>query len=82
MWQTTLGIDGMACGMCETHVNDAIRRRFTVKSVKSSRKKRQCIVVSAELLDEGLLQQVIAETGYELLSIDVAPYQKKSFFGF
>ena len=25
MVQITLKIDGMACGMCESHVNDAVR---------------------------------------------------------
>lgn len=25
MVKTTLKIDGMACGMCESHVNDAVR---------------------------------------------------------
>ena len=34
-----LKIDGMACGMCESHVNDAIRRAFPVKKVSSSRSK-------------------------------------------
>ncbi len=24
MYQITLGIDGMMCGMCESHINDAV----------------------------------------------------------
>ena len=31
MIQTTLKINGMACGMCESHVNDAIRNAFAVE---------------------------------------------------
>lgn len=31
MTQTTLKIDGMMCGMCESHINDAIRKEFPVK---------------------------------------------------
>lgn len=81
MVQTTLGIDGMMCGMCEAHVNDAIRRSFTVKSVKSNRKKKQCVIVSDEPLDENRVRQVLAETGYELLCVDVEPYQKRGLFG-
>lgn len=81
MWQTTLGIDGMMCGMCEAHVNDAIRRSFTVKSVKSNRKKKQCVIVSDKPLDENRVRQVLAETGYELLCVDVGPYQKRGLFG-
>lgn len=33
MIKTVLKIDGMACGMCEAHVNDAIRKAFTVKGL-------------------------------------------------
>ena len=36
MVKITLDIEGMACGMCEAHVNDAIRKAFSVKKVSSS----------------------------------------------
>ena len=81
MIQTTIGIDGMMCEMCEAHINDAIRKNFTVKSAKSNRKKKQCVVVSEEPLDEGKIRSVIGETGYDLLSITSEPYQKKGFLG-
>jgi copper chaperone CopZ len=81
MIQTTIGIDGMMCEMCEAHINDAIRKHFAVKSAKSNRKKKQCIVVSEEPLDETKVREVIGQTGYELLSISSGPYQKKRLFG-
>jgi copper chaperone CopZ len=81
MTQTTIGIDGMMCEMCEAHINDAIRRNFAVKSAKSDRKKKRCVVVSEEPLDESRIREVIAATGYDLLSIEAAPYQKKKLFG-
>ena len=28
MQKITLKIDGMMCGMCESHINDAIRRAY------------------------------------------------------
>lgn len=31
MIKTTLKIDGMMCGMCESHMNDVIRKNFKVK---------------------------------------------------
>ena len=37
MTQTTLKIDGMMCGMCESHINDAIRKEFPVKKVTATR---------------------------------------------
>ncbi len=30
MIQYTLSIEGMQCGMCESHINDAIRNAFPV----------------------------------------------------
>ena len=37
MTRTTVQVSGMACGMCEAHVNDAVRSAFRVKKVNSSR---------------------------------------------
>ena len=31
MYKITAEVEGMACGMCEAHVNDAIRVAFDVK---------------------------------------------------
>lgn len=81
MIQTTVGIDGMMCDMCEAHINDAIRRAFVVHSAKADRRKKRCVIVSESPLDEGKLRSVIAETGYDLLSISSEPYQKKRLFG-
>jgi copper chaperone CopZ len=68
MITTTLGIEGMACSMCEAHINDAIRKNFSVRRVKSSRRKKTCVVVSDEPLDEKKVELVIAQLGYDLVS--------------
>lgn len=81
MIQTTLKINGMACGMCESHVNGAIRNAFSVKKVTSSHSKGETVILSEQPLDEALLRSTITATGYELQSIHSAPYEKKSFFG-
>ena len=44
MIKITLQVDGMQCGMCEAHVNDAIRRAFPVKKVTSSHSKGQTVI--------------------------------------
>ncbi len=79
MIQTTLGIEGMACGMCEAHVNDAIRRSFNVKSAKSSRRKKTCVVVSDQPLDHDRVTSVIDELGYKLTSVTEEPYKRGLF---
>lgn len=75
-----LNIDGMMCGMCESHVNDAIRNNFEVKKVTSSAKDKQTIIISENEIDENKLKDVISETGYELLSVKTEPYKKKGIF--
>ena len=67
MVQTTLGIDGMQCEMCEAHVNEAIRKAFPeIKEVRSSHRKKTTRILSNEVIDEAALRSVIAATGYEL----------------
>ena len=61
MTRTVVGIDGMACSMCESHVNDIVRRNFHVKSVKASHKKKQAEIISAEPLDEAALRKAIGD---------------------
>ena len=51
MIKTTLGIDGMMCGMCESHMNDAIRNNFKVKKVNSSHTNKTTEIISEGQLD-------------------------------
>ena len=82
MIQTTLKIEGMMCGMCEAHMNDAIRKHFNVKKVTSSHSKGETVVVSEEPLDEGKVTDVVKETGYTLHGMESKPYEKKGLFSF
>lgn len=83
MIETTLKIDGMMCGMCESHINDAIRNSFDVKKVNSSHIKGETVIVSREALDEDKIKSVIDKTGYELKGISSEEFEeKKGLFGF
>lgn len=82
MIQTTLQIDGMMCGHCEAHVNDAIRQAFPVKKVQSSHARKETVILSEAPLDEEKLRAVIAQTGYILGEIRTEPYEKKGLFSF
>lgn len=57
MVKTILKIEGMMCGMCESHINAAIRKHFDVKKVKSSHKKGQTVIVSYEKIDTRALKK-------------------------
>lgn len=83
MIETTIGVGGMMCDMCEAHINDQIRRSFDVVSAKSNRRKNQCVVVSEQELDPKAVEEAIRAVGYDYLSISSKPYEKRrGFFGF
>ena len=77
MLKITMEIDGMMCGMCESHINDAIRREFKVKKVTSSHTKRQTVILTEKPLDEDRLRKVIDETGYQVMSIETVEEEKR-----
>lgn len=81
MLKITVGVDGMQCGMCEAHVNDAVRKAFDVKKVTSSHTKNQTVILSEQPIDEQALRDVINRTGYEVTSLTSEPYEKKGLFG-
>ena len=82
MIQTTLKINGMACGMCESHVNDAIRNAFSVKKVSASHSRGEADIISEEPIDEAKLREAITKTGYDFVSMTSKPYEKHGLFGF
>ena len=73
------GVCGV-CGMCEAHINDVIRANFRAGKVSSSYRKGEAVVLSEAPLDEERLKRVVAETGYTVTSVAVAPYEKKGLF--
>ena len=79
MVKTTVQVDGMMCGMCEAHVNDAIRRAFQVKKVTSSHTKKRTEILSEEALPPEQLQSVINATGYTAGNVESETVKKKGF---
>lgn len=80
MLKITLKVDGMQCGMCEAHVNDAVRGAFAVKKVTSSHSKGETVILAEQAIDEQALRDTIGKTGYTVLSISAEPYEKKGLF--
>ena len=77
MIKTTLKIDGMMCGICESHVNDCIRSQFNVKKVTSSHSKGETVIISEAPLDSEKLKEAIAETGYKVLDVKSESHEEK-----
>ena len=81
MIETTVKVDGMMCGMCEGHINDAIRSHFQVRKVSSSHSKGRTVIRSQEALDQVQLRQVIDATGYKVLDVVSRPVEKRGLLG-
>ena len=81
MWKYTIRVDGMMCSMCESHVNDAVRKALPVKKVTSSRSKSETTVIAETELDGAALWAAISATGYDVGEIRKEPWEKKGLFG-
>ena len=79
MIKTVVSVEGMMCGMCEAHMNEAIRAEFKVKRVESSHKKNETVIISEEAIDEVKLVELIKKTGYTSGKISSEPYKKRGF---
>jgi len=77
MVKITVGIEGMACGMCEAHINEAVRNAFQVKKVTSSHTKKQTVILAETDIPEQELKSVVAKAGYDAVSVSSEPYEKK-----
>ena len=80
MWKYTAEVRGMVCGMCEAHVNDAVRRAFPAAKVRSSRSKNQTVVLTETELDPQALADTIRAAGYDAGAVRKAPFEKKRLF--
>ncbi|MCM1181159.1 MAG: heavy-metal-associated domain-containing protein [Clostridium sp.] len=80
MVKMTLEVDGMACGMCEAHINEAVRNAFHVKKVTSSHSRKQTVIIAEQDIPEQELIDVVAKAGYDVASVSSEPYEKKGLF--
>lgn len=82
MVETVLKVQGMMCGMCESHINEVVRKTAQVNKVSSSHTRGETVIVSEQELDIETLKQAIAATGYTVTGAETRPYEKKGFFAF
>ena len=81
MNKITVKIDGMACGMCEAHICDTIRRAFpNAKKVSASRKSGEATFLYDGAVDGEALKRAINDIGYTLVSVMTESDQKHGFF--
>ena len=78
MFKTTMNIEGMMCGMCEAHISDVIRKTVPdAKKVFASHSKGIATFLSEVIPSEEELKSEIAKTGYNCISVESVPHEKK-----
>lgn len=81
MIELTIEVEGMKCGMCESRVNDVVRRVSGVKNVNSSHAKNQMIVVADDGVNQEEIIKAITAQGYGVGRTEAKPYVKRVLFG-
>ena len=69
MVKVTVNVEGMMCGHCEAHVNEAIRKAFGAEDVVSSHESNTTVFTAPEKVDEDKVRQTIKDAGYEVTGI-------------
>ena len=66
--------------MCEAHMNDTIRSRYSVKKLKSSHKTGTTEFLTEEKIPEEDLRSLIDPTGYKVIGYSAETAVKKGLF--
>ena len=82
MYITTASIDGMMCNMCESHINEMIRKSFRVKKVTSSHKKNETVIICDNKISANELEKVLEPMGYHCMNVRHEEYKKRGIFDF
>ncbi len=80
MTKTVFKVEGMMCGNCEAHVNEAVKAAVKTKSVSSSRTDGETVVLSSSPFDPEIVKAAIEKAGYKVKSYEVSEEEKKGFF--
>ena len=80
MRRIILRIDGMTCSMCESHVNDTLRRAFKLKKVSSSHTKGETGILSEQDILREESEAALEPPGYRLLAYESQQYERKGLF--
>jgi copper chaperone CopZ len=80
----TLKVEGMKCGMCESHVCDYIRKVLPkAKKVKANHMKNTAsFVLEQNGVDIKPVMDEISSGGYHVEGFTRDPYEKKGLFSF
>ena len=67
MIRITVKVDGMMCGMCEAHINDAVRKALPVRKVTSNHKKKETVILTEQDISDSSIEAAVTQSGYTFL---------------
>ena len=67
-------------GMCESHVNDAVRKAADVKKVRSSRVSGLSEIICDDNTDVDKIVSAIKNDGYDVKEVNVSYFEKHGLF--
>lgn len=79
MYVTTIGIDGMMCGQCESHVSELLRQIEGALLVSASHFKNQAEVLSPAPISKEEVEKALDGSGYRVLSYQSEEEAKEPF---
>ena len=68
MFKTRIGVDGMMCGQCESHVCELLRKIPGALVVKASHLRNLATILSPRPIGEEEAKKALEGSGYKLLS--------------
>lgn len=75
----TAEVTGMVCGMCESHVSQALENTFRTARVRAFRKQNQVVIEASEDLPDAEIRKIIEGLGYTAGTISRSEHKKQSF---
>ena len=80
MVKIIIEIEGMHCGMCEAHVNDAVRKIAGVKKVKAAHARGRAEIIAEDESVKDACVNAVAALGYKTGETSVSEYSRKGLF--
>lgn len=65
-----LFIEGMSCGHCIAHVEEALKDIDGIESVHVNLEDKKAIIQLTHDIDNKILKEAIDEAGYELVNVE------------
>ena len=62
--------------MCESHVNDLVRKNIKIKKVSSSYKKKETIIFSLNFIKKEDIISIFKDSGYKVLDYEINEVKK------